>query len=100
MVDITGKEDLPQLVKKTAKELRLTPADIPDDAKAAENIRRLLSNLATITHGVAELRNSYGTGHGKKATSKGLNPRHAKLAVGSASTLAIFLIETYHEQGA
>jgi AbiJ N-terminal domain 3/Abortive infection C-terminus len=91
-------DDLPQLVKKTVKELRLTPADIPDSAKAAETIRILLSNLATITNGIAELRNKYGTGHGKEATSKGLGARHAKLAVGAASTLAVFLAETHREE--
>ena len=55
-------------------------------AKAAETIKRLLSNLATITQGIAELRNKYGTGHGKVAKTKGLSPRHAKLAVGAASS--------------
>lgn len=95
---IEGTVDLPKLVKATAKELKLTPDDIPEEAKAAENIKRILSNLAAITNGVAELRNSYGTGHGKAARVKGLKSRHAKLAVGVASTLAIFLIETHYEQ--
>jgi hypothetical protein len=87
--------DIPELVKLTAKELDLTPADIPDQAKAAETIKRLLSNLATITQGVSELRNHYGTGHGKAAGAKGLQARHARLAVGAASTLAVFLAETH-----
>ena len=97
-IKFTGNEELPKLVKATAKELKLTPSDIADDAKASDSIKRLLSNLATITNGVAELRNSYGTGHGKEAKSRGLTSRHAKLAVGSASTLAIFLVETHNEQ--
>ena len=97
-VSIEDNPNLPKLVKKTAKELKLTPSDIPDEAKASKSIKLLLSNLATITNGVAELRNSYGTGHGKSAKSKGLGSRHAKLAVGSASTLAIFLVETHHEK--
>lgn len=88
--------DIPQLVKLTSKELKLTPDDIEDQAKAAETIKRLLSNLATITQSIAELRNKYGTGHGKVAKTKGLSPRHAKLAVGAASTLAVFLVETHH----
>jgi hypothetical protein len=96
-VEVPPGDNLPQLVKRTARELRLTPSDIPDRAKAVETIRRLLSNLATITSGIAELRNSYGTGHGKAAASKGLGPRHAKLAVGAASTLAVFLAETHRE---
>jgi hypothetical protein len=99
-IEFPYNDDLPKLVKATAKELKLTPSDIPDEAKASESIKRLLSNLATITNGVEELRNSYGTGHGKGAKAKGLSPRHAKLAVGAASTLAIFLLETHLERNA
>lgn len=95
-VEFSSSMDIPQLVKLTSKELKLTPDDIEDQAKAAETIKRLLSNLATITQGIAELRNKYGTGHGKVAKTKGLSPRHAKLAVGAASTLAVFLVETHH----
>lgn len=97
-VEVPKRANLSSLVKLTSTELRLTPADIPERARASETIKRLLSNLATITQGVAELRNSYGTGHGKVATAKGLNARHAKLAVGAASTLAVFLTETHQER--
>ncbi len=94
-VAVSSNLELSQLVKATSKELALTPDDIPEQAKAAEIIKRLLSNLATITQGIAELRNQYGTGHGKTAQTKGLSSRHAKLAVGAASTLAVFLLETH-----
>jgi hypothetical protein len=97
-VAFSRSAEVPELVKLTVKELELTPADIPDAAKAAETIKRLLSNLATVTQGIAELRNHYGTGHGKAAGSRGLGPRHAKLAVGAASTLAVFLAETHNER--
>lgn len=89
--------ELPKLVKQTVKELKLTPDDIPNEAKAADSIKQILSNLATITNGIAELRNSYGTGHGKDSKAKGLGSRHAKLAVRAASTLAVFLLETHNE---
>ncbi len=94
-IEIPSNADIPQLVKLTSKELQLTPSDIPEAAKASEIIKRLLSNLATITQGIAEICNLYGTGHGKAVTAKGLTSRHAKLAVGAASTLAVFLIETH-----
>jgi len=97
-VTFSKNADIPELVKLTCKNLDLTPDKIPEKAKASETIKRLLSNLATITQGVAELRNHYGTGHGKMAGSKGLKPRHAKLAVGAASTLAVFLMETHIER--
>ena len=90
--------DIPELTKLAAKALELTPDDIPEKSKAVDTIRRLLSNLATITQGVAELRNHYGTGHGKAAGAKGLSSRHAKLAVGAAATLAVFLAETHNER--
>jgi hypothetical protein len=92
--------DLPRLVKETGKALRVTPADIADDAPAAESIRRTLGSLGGIVAGLAELRNSYGSGHGKPMGAGGLRPRHARLAVGAASTLAAFLFETYeHRKG-
>jgi len=94
-VPFSKTDDLPKMVKSTVQQLELTPADIPDQAKASKTIKRLLSNLASITQGVAELRNHYGTGHGKLGVNKGLQARHAKLAVGAASTLAVFLAETH-----
>lgn len=97
-VTFSKNADIPELVKLTSRELELTPDDIPEKAKAGETIKRLLSNLATITQGIAELRNHYGTGHGKAAGAKGMQPRHAKLAVGAASTLAVFLAETHNER--
>lgn len=90
-------DDLPQLGKKVMKELKLVPDDVPDAAKGADTIRRMLSNMATIVQGIAEIRSLYGTGHGKDGRVKGLSPRHARLAVGSASTLVTFIFQTHLE---
>jgi len=87
--------DLPRLVKETVKELKLTPKDIPGEIKASEIVKTILGNLAQVINGINELRNNYGTGHGKDAKFRGLSSRHAKLATGVASTLAIFLLETH-----
>lgn len=91
--------DLLQLLKQTTKQLNLTPEGIPDEAKASKSIKSILGSLTTVVQGIGELRNQYGSGHGKKASFKGLTARHAKLSVGAASTLAIFLLETHkHRQ--
>jgi len=87
--------DLLQLLKQTTKQLNLTPEGIPDEAKASKTIKSILGSLTTVVQGIGELRNQYGSGHGKKATFKGLTSRHAKLSVGASSTLAIFLLETH-----
>lgn len=86
------------LVKQVRAKLRLLPEDINNKAKGAATVRRLLSNLGTAAQGLAELRGLYGTGHGKIAESGGLQPRHARLAVGAATTLGVFLFETYQDR--
>jgi hypothetical protein len=90
-------DDLPALVRKTVKVLQLTPDDIANTVPAADTIRRMLMNLATLVHGSAELRNFYGTGHGrsKSQAKQRLTSRHARLAVGAATTLDVFLYETH-----
>lgn len=71
------------------------PEGIPDAARGADVIKRLLRNLSTVGHGLAELRGLDGTGHGQHGSASGLTARHARLAVGAASTLAVFLFETH-----
>lgn len=97
-IEFNDNWELTKIVKETYRQLKLSPDDIPGTVKASDTIKRLLSNLATVTQGLAELRNSYGTGHGKSAKAKGLSPRHAKLAAGVATTLAIFLFETHENR--
>ncbi|NLO49084.1 MAG: abortive infection family protein [Clostridiales bacterium] len=55
----------------------------------------MLGNLHGLAGNIAELRNPYGSGHGKSASFKGLNVRHTMLAVGSSITLVNYLWDTY-----
>jgi len=87
--------DVGQLSSATMKLLKLMPKDIPDNAPATAEIKAILGNLRAIASNLAALRNPYGSGHGKSATYKGLEERHAKLAVGSSITLVSFLWDTY-----
>ncbi len=93
-----GQEALGRLVRLTAKELALLPESIPDRAKGIKTIKRLLSNLTQVSDGLAELRNLYGTGHGRAGRRGSVHPRHARLAVGAATTVATFLLETHRER--
>jgi hypothetical protein len=94
---ITGSPDIPTLTKATLKELDLVPEGVAERAKGREVLKRVLSNLATIGQGLAELRGLYGTGHGKDGKTQVMQPRHAKFAVGAATALATFLFETHKE---
>jgi Abortive infection C-terminus len=90
-----AKLDLGELVKAAAKQLKLVPDGVPNEAKGAEAIRRTLRSLAATVAGLGEMRNFYGSGHGQDGRAKGLTPRHARLAVGAACTVAMFLFETH-----
>lgn len=84
-----------RFVKETMDCLRIMPKHIPENVPGAEAIKAILSHLKTIAQNVAELRNPYGSGHGKPPGYKGLEERHAKLAVGSALTLVNFLWDSH-----
>lgn len=92
---VSGSPEMPVLTKDTLKELKLIPDDVPDDAKGRDTIKRVLQNLSSMIQGITELRSLYGTGHGKHGKAQGLTPRHARLAVGAASTLVTFLFDTH-----
>lgn len=89
---------LNQLVDETMKLLEITPKHIPDTAKEATAIKAILGSLRGIATNIAIIRNAYGSGHGKSASYKGLQERHAKLAIGSSVTLVNFLWDSFERK--
>ena len=90
-VQFSQDDSVGQLTRKVMKLLKVTPHNIDDKLPTAEAMKKILGNLSAIAEGMATLRNNYGSGHGKPASYKGLEERHAKLAVGSSITLVEFL---------
>ncbi|MEH3107749.1 MAG: abortive infection family protein [Sphingomonas fennica] len=97
-IPFSKKVTLPELTKLLTKELKLVPEGIPDEAKGADAIRMLLRNLTTITQYLSEIRGLYGSGHGRDGRHRGLEPRHARLAVGAAVAFIDFVSDTYHQR--
>lgn len=97
-VEGADKLDVPALARRTMEALQLVPEGVSDTAKGSKTIRMVLGSLTTVVQGLAELRNRYGTGHGKHGRTKGLQARHARLADVAAATLATFLFETHTEK--
>lgn len=87
--------DLGDLVKAASRALKLLPDGVPNEAKGADAIKKTLRSLGATVAGLGEMRNLYGSGHGQDGRARGLTARHARLAVGAASTLAMFLFETH-----
>jgi len=93
-VAVPKNEDLAGLVKLTINSVKVIPDGliVPGIEKT---VTVLLNNLGSIAHQLAEIRNAFGTGHGKPATHAGLVEHHARLSVGMAVTLAVFLFECH-----
>lgn len=94
------RADVPTLVKQAQSALALHPNTLAPTTKGAESVRRILAGLSSIALGLAELRNLYGTGHGKAQRVAGLGPRHAQLAVDAASTYCRALLATLADPSA
>ena len=90
--------DIGDLTKLLLVNLQLVPEAVSDEKKGADNIRLILRNLTSLTHNLAQLRGLYGTGHGRDGKHRGLQPRHARLAVASAVAFIDFVSDTYRNR--
>ncbi|SPU45930.1 Uncharacterised protein [Brevundimonas diminuta] len=92
---LPSKQVLGALWAETSSHLGLNPKDIGD-----ADLKRILSGLTSIADGVAALRTHEGSAHGRANASTvekryRLAPRHARLAVHAAHTMALFVLETW-----
>jgi hypothetical protein len=91
-----GADDMPKLLKNAQAALGIDAKDVDPTVPGAESFRRLLGSLAQIVVSVNELRNLYGTGHGKSKAA-GLDPAAARLIAAAGTALAAYLMERYNE---
>lgn len=96
-LSVPSKQVLGSLWPEAAKHLRLQPGQLADD-----DLKRILQGLNSIADGVAAIRTHEGSAHGRSGhdTTKRyrLLPRHARLAVHAAHTMAMFVLETWEER--
>jgi Abortive infection C-terminus len=91
---LPSKQVLGALWPQVANHLGLSPKDVADD-----DLKRILQGLYSIGDGVAALRTHAGSAHGHaQGKSYRLAPRHARLAVHAAHTMALFVLETSEER--
>lgn len=86
-----------QLYGLVSKELGLEAGGIEGDDEGAKAARTVLSGLARVADGLGELRTRIGRGHGRTTRSRA-RQRHAELATGAAATLAVFILDTWHDR--
>jgi len=90
-------DDIPALLKRACQRLGLDVASVNPAEPGAEMVRRILGNLGQVVVGVAQVRNVYGTGHGRVNASE-LEIAHARLVVNGAVAAATFLLEVWQAQ--
>ncbi len=86
-------QDLGGLWKVLKKDLGLDPQSIGD-----QDVQQILSGLSSIVSGIAALRTHASSAHGCGSFRYPLKSRHALLAIHSAHSLALFVIQTWHEK--
>lgn len=89
-LDLPSKQTIANLWKVVAKDLNLVPGSVLD-----EDLNRILSGLASIVDGIGAFRTHAGSAHGRSQNSFRIAPRHARLAVHSAHTVCLFVLETW-----
>jgi hypothetical protein len=92
-IEIGGGADVTEMFKAVRDVLVVVPPGVTDPENADAILRRLLGNLSGLSGTLAELRNTYGSGHGKANDFVGLEKKHARLAVTTAGAIAAFVLE-------
>lgn len=86
------KQDLQPLWKVVKEDLGLDPSKIED-----RDLQEILSGMFATVSGIGALRTHASSAHGSGKKVYSLKPRHARLAVHSAHTLATFILESWQE---
>lgn len=88
------KDESVQPLWKTVREsLGFDPTKVEDD-----DLKKILGGFGAIVDGLGSLRTHAGSAHGRGTKLYKVEPRHARLAIHAASSLAAFVIETRLER--
>lgn len=92
-LDKPNKLDLLPVWDVVRKDLGFNPQDIED-----KDLKEILSGMFATVHGIAALRSHASSAHSPGRTHYNLEPRHARLAIHAAHTIAAFILETWEKK--
>jgi len=92
-IDSPKKQDLQNVWKVVKNDLGLDPSLVEDN-----DLKRILSGIFSIVDGIGALRTHASSAHGQGRKIYTIKSRHARLAIHSAHTLALFVLETWDEK--
>lgn len=91
---LPSKKDIDGLLKAVQEPLGLSPGRTDLPAEIEQDVRQVLGGLTSVAKGVGALRTHGGDAHGREKGFQRIDSRIARLALNSASSIALFLIET------
>lgn len=92
-LQMPDKQDLQPVFKVVRADLGLDPGSVED-----QDLQRIISGLFSIVDGIGALRTHAGSAHSEGRKGYKLEPRHARLAVNAAHTVATFVMETWDKK--
>lgn len=87
------KQDLQNVWKIVRTDLGFDPSSIEDD-----DLKKILSGILSVVDGIGVFRTHASSAHGQGRKIYNIKPRHARLAIHSAHTIALFILETWDEK--
>lgn len=97
-LEAPSKRDVEGLLRAVQEPLGLSPAraDLPE--LIAADVRQVLGGLTTVAKGIGALRTHGGNAHAPVLGQPPIDARIARFAIHSASTIALFLVETWERK--
>lgn len=92
-LDMPQKQDIQNVWKVVRADLGFDPAALEDD-----DLKKVLSGVLSVVDGIGAFRTHASSAHGQGRKIYNLKPRHARLAIHSAHTIALFVLETWDER--
>lgn len=96
--ELPKSKDLQGLYKAVRKPLGLTPDKSSFPSEIANDVLTILGGLTTVVEGVGALRTHGGDAHGREKGYSRIDTRIASLSIHAASSVALFLIETWQRK--
>jgi uncharacterized protein YecA (UPF0149 family) len=92
-LEMPAKQDLRPVWNIVKKNLGFDASKVEDG-----DLQKILTGLFSIVEGIGELRTHASSAHGMGKTVYRIEPRHARLAIHSAHTASLFLLETWKKR--
>ena len=89
-LDVPAKQDLKPVWTVVRKDLGFDPSIVED-----QDLQVILTGLFAVVDGIGALRTHASSAHGAGKKQYKLEPRHARLAIHAAHTVALFVLESW-----